>query len=107
MFRNGILKKTSSSYKDTMENGTPPSSSDSEMASKEKKNLRSKFKEQTKMHCYYPINQDDALFNNRYKSSFVLSTLQTMLNFEVDRLSIHQSEYEMDRTYFPVDYNFF
>ena len=29
-----------------------------------------------------------------------------MLNLEVDRLSLQQLEYEMDRTDYPVDYNF-
>ena len=42
MFRNGILK-TRSSYKCTMNNGTPSSSSDSEMASKIKKRFVKKF----------------------------------------------------------------
>ena len=30
-----------------------------------------------------------------------------MLNFKVNRLSFQHLEYEMDRTDFPVDYNFF
>ena len=30
----------------------------------------------------------------------------TILNLEVNRLSLHQPEYEMDRTDYPVDYNF-
>ena len=34
MFRNGISKNTISYYKGTMDNGTPSSSSDSEMAFK-------------------------------------------------------------------------
>ena len=29
-----------------------------------------------------------------------------MLNFEVERISLQKLEYEMDRTDFPVDYNF-
>ena len=37
MFQNGIPKNTRSSYKGTMKDGTPSSSSDSEMASKIKK----------------------------------------------------------------------
>ena len=37
-FRDGISKNTRSSYKGTMNDGTPLSSSDSEMASKVKKN---------------------------------------------------------------------
>ena len=43
MFQNGISKNTRSSYKVTMNDGTPLSSSDSEMASKVKKNSRSTF----------------------------------------------------------------
>ena len=30
-----------------------------------------------------------------------------MLNFEVERLSLQKLKYEMDCTYYPVDYNFF
>ena len=43
MFLNGISKNTRSSYKGTINDGTPFSSSDSEMASKVKKNRRSMF----------------------------------------------------------------
>ena len=43
MFQNGISKKTRSSYKGTMNDGTPLTSSGSEMASKEGKNRRSTF----------------------------------------------------------------
>ena len=39
MFQNGIPKNTRSSYKGTMKDGTPSSSSDSEMASKIQKVL--------------------------------------------------------------------
>ena len=39
MFRNGISKNKISSYKGTMNNGTPLSSSDYEMASKIKKHF--------------------------------------------------------------------
>ena len=42
-FRNYISKKTRSFYKVTIKNGTPLSSSDSEMASKIKKNRRATF----------------------------------------------------------------
>ena len=31
----------------------------------------------------------------------------TMLNLEVDRIYLQKLEYEMDRTYYPVDYDFF
>ena len=59
------------------------------------------------MHGYsFKIN-DDALFKNRSKKpAFLLTPLKSMLNFKVDRLSIQNLEYEMDRTYYPVDYNF-
>ena len=44
-----------------MENGTPSSSSDSEISAKEKKKRRSTLKIQTKMHCLSLKAQDDAL----------------------------------------------
>ena len=40
------------------------------------------------------------------KSTFVVRSFFTVLNFKVDRLSIQQLEYEMDRADYPVDYNF-
>ena len=43
IFRNGISKKTRSSYKVTINNGTPLSSSDYEMASKKTKNCCATF----------------------------------------------------------------
>ena len=36
---------------------------------------------------------------------FVLRPLNSMLNSEVDRLSLQRVEYEMDYTDYPVDYN--
>ena len=69
-----------------MEDGTPSSSSDSEMASKEKKNRRSTFKIEMKMHCYSLKIDDDALLKNRSKvPAFVIRPLKTTPNFEVDR----------------------
>ena len=53
IFRNGILKKTRSSYEGTMNNGTPLSSSDSEMASKEKKNRHSTFRKNEYALLFY------------------------------------------------------
>ena len=41
------------------------------------------------------------------KEFFVPRPLKTMLNFEVDRLSIQHLEYEMDIIDFLVDYNCF
>ena len=49
-----------------MENGTPSSSSDSEMASKENKNRRSKLKKKCIVILFK--NKDDALFKNRSKN---------------------------------------
>ena len=47
---------------------------------------------------------DDDLFKNRSKiTSFLIRPYLTMLNLEVDRISIQKLEYEMDRTDYPVD----
>ena len=74
----------------------------SEMSSKENKNLCSAFEKEMKMHCYSLKNQDDALFNNSSKRpAFVLKPLKTMLNFELEILSLQQLEYEMYRTGHP------
>ena len=60
------------------------------------------------MHYYYLKNQYGAMFENRSKRpSFVLRPLRSMLNFEVDRLSLQKLEYEMDSADHPGDYNFF
>ena len=58
---------------------------------------------------FYSLKIDyDALFKNRPKiPAFVLIPLKSTLNFEVDRLSLQQLEYEMDCTDYPVDFNFF
>ena len=59
------------------------------------------------MSSYSIEIDDDALFKNRPKRpAFVLRPLRSMLNFEVERLSLHQLEWEMDCTDYPVDYNF-
>ena len=57
----------------------------------------------------YSLEMDnDALFKNRSKiPAFVLRPLKSMLNFEVEKLSLHQLDYEIDCTDYPVDYNFF
>ena len=89
-----------------MDYGTPLSSYDSEMASKVQKISVPRL-EINKMHCYYIKNQDDALFKNRSKRpAFLIRPLNYMLNSEVDRLYLQQIEFEMDRTDYPVDYNF-
>ena len=60
------------------------------------------------MHCYYLKIDNDALFKNISKRpDFVLRKLKPMLNFEVERLSLQQLEYETDCTDYPVDYIFF
>ena len=60
------------------------------------------------MHYYSIKIDDDELFNNRSKiPDFVLRSLNSMLNFEVDKLYLQQLKYEMDRTDYPVDYNCF
>ena len=108
MFLNGISKNTRSSYKGTMNDGTPSSSSRSKMASKKNKNRCSTFKIKIKMHCYYLKIDDDALFKNGSKRpAFVLRPLKSVLNFEVDILSLQQLEYEMDCADLPDDYIFF
>ena len=77
------------------------------MASKVKKNRRSVFEKKVKMHCYSVKAEDDALSNNSSKiPAFVLRPLKSMLNYEVDRLSLQQLLYEMNRTDYPVDCNF-
>ena len=69
MFRNGISKNTRPSYKGTMNNGTPSSSSDSEMASKIKKRfvkkLHATFDKKINFNCHALKLDDDDLFNNR------------------------------------------
>ena len=60
------------------------------------------------MRCRSLKIDDDALFKNRPKRpAFLLRPLRSVLNFEVDRLSPQQIEYEMDCTDYPVDYNCF
>ena len=60
------------------------------------------------MSSYSLEMENDAFFRNRSKRpAFVLRPLKSMLNFEVDKLSLHQLDYEIDCTDYPVDYNFF
>ena len=98
------LKKTGLSVIDMMGGGIPPSSSDSTMTSKNKKNNCATFKIEMKIHCLYHEAWDDALFKNRSKqSAFVLRSLKAMLNHEMDRLSPQKLEYEMERADLPDD----
>ena len=60
------------------------------------------------MSCYYLKIDYDKLFKNRpERPAFVLRPLKSLINFEVDRLSLLKLEYEMDCTDYPVHYNFF
>ena len=87
-----------------MNNVTPLLSSDSEMISKKKNNRRATFGKAMNMHCYSLKTDDDSLFKNRSKRpAFVLRPLKSILNFEVDRLSLQQLEYEMACNDYPVD----
>ena len=59
------------------------------------------------MHYYYPKIDDDSMFKNRSENiDFLLRPLKSMLNFEVNRLSLQQLEYEMDCTDITDDYIF-
>ena len=94
-----------------MNNGTPLSSSDSEMASKINKtflkNFHSAFDKKMKFNCHALKLDDDDMFKNRSKiPTFVTRPFLTMLNLEVDIISLQKLEYEMDRTDYPVNYNF-
>ena len=94
-----------------MNNGTPSSSSDSEMASKIKKsfvkNCHATFYKKMKFNCHTLKLDDYSLFKNRSKRpTLVTRPFFTMLNLELDRIYIQQLEYEMDCTDYPVDYNF-
>ena len=107
MFQNGITKKTRYSYKGTMDDGTPPSYSDSKMASEEKKNCLSTFGKKLKyIVILLKIRMMHCLRIGKKRPAFLIGPSKIMLNFEVDRLSLQQLEYEMYCTDFPVDYNF-
>ena len=113
IFRNGISKNTRSSDKGTINNGSPSSYSDCEMGSKIKKrflkNCHATFDKKMKFNCHALKFDDDYLFKNSSKKipTFVTSPFLTMLNVEVGRISLQQLEYEMNRTGYPADYNFF
>ena len=60
------------------------------------------------MYCYYRKIYDDALFKIRSKRPvFVLRPLKSILDSEVDVLSLQQLEYEIDCNDYTVNYNFF
>ena len=83
-----------------MDDGIPLPSSDSAMIPKKKKNCRATFKTLKA--------KDDALLNIRPKRpAFVLKPLKSMLNPVIDRISLQQLEYEMERVDIPDDSNVF
>ena len=91
-----------------MNDVTPALSSDYEMTSKKKKNLRDTFKIQMKKYCLYLKAKDGLLFKIRSKiPAFVIKQLKAMLDLVVDRIYLQQLEYEMERADLPDDYIFF
>ena len=87
-----------------MENGITSSSSDSEMPPNRKEIRHATFKIQMKIHCYSLKAEHYALFKNRLKKpAFVLKPLKAILNPVVDRSSLQQLEYEMERDDLPDD----
>ena len=66
------------------------------------------FDKKMKINCLSLIIGDDDLFKNSSKiSTFVIRSFLNVLTLELDRLSLQKLEYEIDRTDYPVDYNFF
>ena len=58
-----------------------------------------------KDNCLSLKLDDDDLSKNRSKiPTFVIRSFLTMLNLEVDKISLQQLEYEIDRTDYPVNY---
>ena len=53
------------------------------------------------------MDDDDLFKDSPKRPTFVLSQFLTMLNLEVDILSLHQLEYEMDCTDYTANYNYF
>ena len=90
---------------------TPFSSSDSEMASKTKKtfvkNHHDMLEKKMKFNCLSLIMDDYDLFRKGSKiPTFVIRPFLNMFNLEVDRISLQQLEYEIDPTDYPVNCNF-
>ena len=91
-----------------MNDGTPLSSSDSEMESKINKsfveNCHATFDNKMKFNCHAIKLDYGDLFRNRSKRpTFVIRPFLTMLSLEMERVSLQQLEYKMDRTDYPVD----
>ena len=71
-------------------------------------NYHATFDRKMKFNFHALKLDDDGRFKNRLKRpTFFIKPFSTMLNLEVDRISLQQLEYEMDRTDYPVDYSFF
>ena len=107
MYQNGISKEKRSHVTGKIDNSIPLLCSDSATTSKRKKNRRDTFKFQIKEHCLSLKAQNDVMFRNREKSGFLLKPLKAMFDHVVDRLSLQQLEYEMERADLPDDYIFF
>ena len=61
-----------------------------------------------KFNCLSLKIDDDELFKKGSKiSTFFIRPFLTMLNLEVEKISLQQLEYKMDFTNYPGDYNFF
>ena len=91
-----------------MNDGTPLLSYDSEMTSKINKrfvkNCHATFDKKMKFSCLSFNLDDDNLFKNSSKRpTFFIRPFSTILNLEVDRISLHQFEYAMDCTDYPYD----
>ena len=60
------------------------------------------------MNCYYYKVEYDALFKNIPKRpEFAIRPLKSIIDFDVDILSLQQLEHEMDCTKYPDNYNCF
>ena len=71
------------------------------------KSCHATFDKKMKFNFHSIKLDDDDLFNNMSKRpTFVTRRSLTILSLEMYRISLHQLKYEMDRTNYPVDYNF-
>ena len=81
-------------------------SSDNETTLKFKKgfenNINAKFDARMKTRCEFLIKADNELFQKRTrKIMFVLNSFQHFLNSNLNKLSLHQLEFEMDSAGYP------
>ena len=91
-----------------MNDGTLSLSSDSEMVSKIKKrfvkNCYATFDKKMKSNFLsLKIDYDDLFKNSSKIPTFLPRPFLNMLNLKVDRISLRQLEYEIDRTDYPVN----